>query len=70
MRYVFRHGGPVLVADNAMHAQILLDPTNYPVWAVTVYLPPNTTFQYSFILRESNGTVSRFASCLCTCAYN
>ncbi|KAI9456012.1 glycoside hydrolase [Lactarius psammicola] len=34
-----------------------LDPTNYPVWAATAYIPPNTAFQYSFILKESNGTV-------------
>ncbi|KAH8996008.1 glycoside hydrolase [Lactarius akahatsu] len=36
---------------------IPLDPSNYPVWAATVYLPPNTAFQYKFIRKESNGNV-------------
>ncbi|KAH9058949.1 glycoside hydrolase [Lactarius deliciosus] len=36
---------------------IPLDPTNYPVWAATAYLPPNTAFQYKFIRKESNGNV-------------
>ncbi|KAH9169805.1 glycoside hydrolase [Lactarius sanguifluus] len=36
---------------------IPLDPTNYPVWAATVYLPSNTAFQYKFIRKESNGNV-------------
>ncbi|KAF8259045.1 glycoside hydrolase family 13 protein [Lactarius quietus] len=36
---------------------IPLDPTNYPVWAATAYLSPNTAFQYSFIRKETNGTI-------------
>ncbi|KAI9456015.1 glycoside hydrolase [Lactarius psammicola] len=36
---------------------IPLDPTNYPVWAATVYLPSNVAFQYKFIRKESNGNV-------------
>ncbi|KAH8986767.1 glycoside hydrolase [Lactarius hatsudake] len=36
---------------------IPLDPTNYPVWAATAYLPPNTAFQYKFIRKESNGNI-------------
>ncbi|KAF8259044.1 glycoside hydrolase [Lactarius quietus] len=36
---------------------IPLDPTYYPVWAATVYLPPNTAFQYKFIRIESDGSV-------------
>ena len=69
MRYVcsifFWVRGPVL---STTHAQIPLDPTNYPVWAATAYLPPGTAFQYSFIRKESNGTVSHFASeHVCTC---
>ncbi|KAI9433226.1 glycoside hydrolase [Lactarius indigo] len=36
---------------------IPLDPTNYPVWAATVYLPSNTPFQYKFIRKQSNGTI-------------
>ncbi|KAI9456014.1 glycoside hydrolase [Lactarius psammicola] len=39
---------------------IPLDPTNYPVWAATVYLPSNTAFQYKFIRKESNGNVRVF----------
>ena len=40
--------------------QIPLDPVNYPVWGATVYLPPNTPFQYKFIRKESNGNVCFF----------
>ncbi|KAH8986654.1 glycoside hydrolase [Lactarius hatsudake] len=36
---------------------IPLDPTNYPMWAATTYLPSNTTFQFKFIRKVSNGTV-------------
>ncbi|KAH9981799.1 glycoside hydrolase family 13 protein [Russula compacta] len=36
---------------------IPLSSTNYPVWGATVYMPPNTTFQYKFIRQESNGTI-------------
>jgi hypothetical protein len=36
---------------------IPLDPANYPVWAATVYLPPNTAFQYKFIRKETDGSV-------------
>ncbi|KAN0137509.1 Glycoside hydrolase superfamily [Lactarius tabidus] len=36
---------------------IPLDPTNYPLWAATAYLPPNTAFEYSFVRKESNGSV-------------
>lgn len=55
----------VLVADEATHEQIPLDSTNYPVWAGTAYLPPDTTFKYSYIRKGSNGTVSHFA-CVCS----
>ncbi|KAH9018828.1 glycoside hydrolase [Lactarius hengduanensis] len=48
--------GPQLGNWDPLNA-IPLDPTNYPVWAATVYLPPNTAFQYKFIRKESNGTV-------------
>jgi hypothetical protein len=40
-----------------MHVQIPLDPTNYPLWAATAYLPANMAFEYSFIRKESNGSV-------------
>ncbi|KAI9429333.1 glycoside hydrolase [Lactarius indigo] len=36
---------------------IPLDSINYPMWAATTYLPSNTTFQYKFIRKVSNGTV-------------
>ncbi|KAH9054852.1 hypothetical protein EDB87DRAFT_1567972, partial [Lactarius vividus] len=36
---------------------IPLDPTNFPLWAATAYLPPNTAFHYSFIRKGPNGTV-------------
>jgi len=36
---------------------IPLDPVHYPVWGATVYLPPNTVFQYKFIRKEKNGNI-------------
>jgi len=36
---------------------IPLDPVHYPVWGATVYLPPNTVFQYKFIRKETNGNI-------------
>jgi len=37
---------------------IILDPTgSYPTWRATVYLPPNTPFEYKFIRREPDGRV-------------
>lgn len=38
--------------------QIALSSTNYPTWSVTVTLPANTTFQYKFIRKETDGSVS------------
>jgi len=35
-----------------------LNPVNYPVWGATVYLPPNTPFEYKFIRKESNGAIN------------
>jgi hypothetical protein len=43
-----------------MRAQIPLDAVYYPVWSATVYLPPSTTFQYKFIRKETDGSVSLF----------
>jgi len=36
---------------------IPLDPVHYPAWGATVYLPPNTAFQYKFIRKETNGNI-------------
>jgi len=36
---------------------IPLDPVHYPVWGATVYLPPNTVFQYKFIRKKANGKI-------------
>jgi len=36
---------------------IPLDPTDYPVWGATVYLPPSTAFEYKFIRKQPNGNV-------------
>ncbi|KAJ7223444.1 glycoside hydrolase family 13 protein [Mycena pura] len=38
-------------------AAIPLSAATYPVWAVTVDLPPNTSFQYKFIRIETDGSV-------------
>jgi hypothetical protein len=34
-----------------------MDPARYPTWGSTVYLPPNATFQFKFLRKESNGNV-------------
>ncbi|KAH9054684.1 glycoside hydrolase family 13 protein [Lactarius vividus] len=36
---------------------IPLDPTNYPIWTATAYLPQNTEFEFSFIRKKSDGTI-------------
>ena len=61
----------VLVADFMDHSrvQIPLDPASYPVWAATVYLPPDTVFQYKFIRKESNGNVRHVSLYKCTKEY-
>ncbi|KAJ7057440.1 glycoside hydrolase family 13 protein [Mycena amicta] len=38
-------------------ASLPLSAATYPVWTITVNLPPNTSFQYKFIRKETNGTV-------------
>ncbi|KAF8654629.1 hypothetical protein AX16_003510 [Volvariella volvacea WC 439] len=36
---------------------LALSPASYPVWTVTVPLPPNTTFQYKFIRKKPDGSI-------------
>ncbi|KAH8986657.1 carbohydrate-binding-like protein [Lactarius hatsudake] len=36
---------------------IPLDPTNYPIWTATAYLPSDTEFEFSFIRKRSDGTI-------------
>ena len=38
--------------------QLPLAAGGYPTWTAAVSLPPNTAFQYKFIRKETNGTVS------------
>ncbi|TFK64214.1 glycoside hydrolase [Pluteus cervinus] len=38
-------------------SSLLLGTASYPVWTLTVNIPPNTTFQYKFIRKETNGSV-------------
>lgn len=54
---VFVVGGVSALGNWDPSNAIPLDPTDYPVWAATAYLPPNTAFQYSYIRKDSNGTV-------------
>ncbi|MFD5464159.1 carbohydrate-binding module family 20 domain-containing protein [Kitasatospora sp. NPDC127059] len=37
---------------------IKLSSANYPTWSTTLSLPPNTSFQYKFITKDSNGNVT------------
>src|ERR1700761_9568549 len=39
--------------------QIPLSAATYPVWSVTVNLPANTLFDYKFIRKETDGSVSQ-----------
>ncbi|KAJ7615917.1 glycoside hydrolase [Roridomyces roridus] len=36
---------------------LALSSATYPVWSITVNLPPNTSFQYKFIRKETDGSV-------------
>ncbi|KAJ7743596.1 glycoside hydrolase family 13 protein [Mycena metata] len=38
-------------------ASLPLSAATYPIWTVTVSLPPNTAFQYKFIRKETDGSV-------------
>ncbi|KAJ7895008.1 glycoside hydrolase [Mycena leptocephala] len=38
-------------------SSLALSSASYPVWTITVNLPPNTTFQYKFIRKETDGSV-------------
>ncbi|KAJ6535724.1 glycoside hydrolase [Mycena capillaripes] len=38
-------------------ASLPLSAATYPVWTITVNLPPNTSFQYKFIRKETDGSV-------------
>ncbi|KAJ6502915.1 glycoside hydrolase [Mycena vitilis] len=38
-------------------AALALSSATYPVWKITVNLPPNTSFTYKFIRKETDGTV-------------
>ncbi|KAG8900275.1 hypothetical protein FRC01_010194, partial [Tulasnella sp. 417] len=40
------------------NSSIALSSASYPVWTVTVSLPPNTTFQYKYIRKDSSGNVT------------
>lgn len=40
--------------------QIALSSANYPDWAVTVDLPPDTSFEYKFYRIETDGSVNKF----------
>ncbi|CAK5270005.1 unnamed protein product [Mycena citricolor] len=38
-------------------SSIALSSANYPVWSVTLSLPANTSFQYKFIRKETDGSI-------------
>ncbi|KAF7369655.1 Alpha-amylase [Mycena venus] len=38
-------------------ASLPLSAATYPIWTITVNLPPNTSFQYKFIRKETDGSV-------------
>ncbi|MDX6739268.1 carbohydrate-binding module family 20 domain-containing protein [Actinocorallia sp. A-T 12471] len=48
---------PSLGSWNPAHA-IPLSATGYPVWSRLTIVPKNTTFQYKFIKKDANGTVT------------
>ncbi|KAJ7208225.1 glycoside hydrolase [Mycena pura] len=39
------------------NASLALSAATYPVWAITVTLPPNTSFLYKFIRKETDGSI-------------
>ncbi|KAJ7108267.1 glycoside hydrolase [Mycena epipterygia] len=38
-------------------SSLALSSATYPVWTITVNLPPNTSFEYKFIRKETDGSV-------------
>ncbi|KAJ7056015.1 glycoside hydrolase [Mycena amicta] len=38
-------------------SSLALSAASYPVWTITVNLPPNTSFEYKFIRKETDGSV-------------
>ncbi|MCC5876870.1 MAG: hypothetical protein JJU11_11680 [Candidatus Sumerlaeia bacterium] len=51
---VFLTGDHPLLGNNNPVRAIKLSPHEYPVWSVTLDLPPGTSFQPRFILRDDN----------------
>lgn len=37
---------------------VKLSSASYPVWSTTLSLPPNTSFEYKYILKDANGAVT------------
>ncbi|KAJ7212586.1 glycoside hydrolase [Mycena pura] len=54
---IFLVGSIPQLANWDTSAAIPLSAATYPVWAATVALPPNTSFQYKFIRIETDGSV-------------
>ncbi|KAG8895744.1 hypothetical protein FRC01_012218, partial [Tulasnella sp. 417] len=55
---IFLVGSISQLGNWAPSSAIALSSASYPVWKVTLSLPPNTTFQYKYIRKDSSGNVT------------
>ncbi|KAJ7093291.1 glycoside hydrolase [Mycena belliarum] len=53
---IFLVGNLAQLGAWAPAAAIALSPASYPVWTITVGLPPGTAFEYKFIRKEADGS--------------
>ncbi|KAJ7093290.1 glycoside hydrolase family 13 protein [Mycena belliarum] len=54
---IFLVGSLAQLGAWAPASALALSSASYPVWTVTVALPPNTAFEYKFIRKETDGSV-------------
>ncbi|KAK6980929.1 alpha-amylase [Favolaschia claudopus] len=54
---IFLVGSIAQLGNWAPASALPLSSASYPVWTITVNLPPNTNFQYKFIRKETDGSV-------------
>ncbi|KAF7292118.1 Alpha-amylase [Mycena indigotica] len=57
---IFLVGSISQLGNWAPASALPLSSASYPVWTITVNLPPNTNFQYKFIRKETDGSVRAF----------
>ncbi|WAL64995.1 alpha-amylase family glycosyl hydrolase [Amycolatopsis cynarae] len=57
-QYVFVVGSLPQLGNWSPASSVALSSAGYPVWSASVDLPANTTFQYKYLVKNSDGTVT------------